>query len=353
MANVSKLHDENIFKHLVKSKKVFATVVLAAVGLYSLILLSFILVNKQWQIKLHSNTALSEYATVIAGTVGTAVTILGVAFLIYAYQAQQRQAQTALFNKLYEDLLNDINSIQYRKQYGTGSAASYELFQGVEALFQYEARDDKVASSVLNHLNLILVSFRQLVDLLSDEHASIDGKDILLQKIYLLYLAKIYWPCHKISHVYRHYIIDKEWGYPRMLFYYLDFMTSESHRYLRANGFLKEQSAITSSNQLLSKAPGQKELSTQERELQSIMSCDYKDINTYWRNPPIISGSKVPVLQESTLNKAIVRLLGETPFSDAVLEKVNQGAILEFRDFLFWLKTAFAKRKPSSSQDVT
>jgi hypothetical protein len=346
----AKLLDEYISKRLFNSKKVFATVIIAGLGLYLFVLLSFVAGSNWLPVRLHGNSALSEYATVIAGTVGTAVTILGVAFLIYAYQAQQRQSQNALFNKLYEDLLNDINSVQYRKT--SGSSGSAELFQGVEALFQYEAKDDKVESSVLNHLNLILVSFKQLVALLDDKTNSVEEKGIFLQKIYLLYLAKIYWPGHKISHDYRHYIMLNNWGYHRMLFYHLDFMTAKSHRFLLEKGLLVVEPVGLLPDQLI-KHPYQKTESDRlGKDLRSIMACDYTDIQTYWNAPPTITEGTLPVLQASAVNKAVVRLLGESPFSDVVLEKVNQGSILATREFLYWLRTAFTgpSRYPSKKQ---
>lgn len=107
------------------------------------------------------------YGTAFNGIVGTSITIIGLAFLIYAYRGQKQQAEYELINRLYESLLEDINSIQYRKKYDKKSSAptNGQLLQGVEALYKYEADDDTNQNSVLIHLNLILLTFEQIISL--------------------------------------------------------------------------------------------------------------------------------------------------------------------------------------------
>jgi hypothetical protein len=329
-----------------------------------------------------SNQPLNDYATTVAGLVGTAATVIGVAFLFYAYldqrdqaaerlrqaderlaqeKEQQAQAQLALFNKLYQDLLDDINSIQYRKVHKTfqASASDSTLFQGVDALFHYEAQDDKTQSSVLNHLNLVLISFYSIIQLLErpqPEQPQIkdEARKIFLQKIYLLYLAKIYWPCYKLAHHYRRHLISNKWGYPRMLFYYLDYMTAKSHFFLIDKNLLLVEPQTKTINEILATPEEELEKVYKEHpdalspELRSIMRCDYATIDTYWATQPTIP-AKSSMYDETGRPKAtmytiVTKLFKESAFTDGIMAQLDQGLSKKLRDGFYWLRHAPKER---------
>ncbi|RZK37125.1 MAG: hypothetical protein EOO61_09400 [Hymenobacter sp.] len=212
-------------------------------GLAYFIILHFCFTaGQEVQVEMKDNNPLSDYATTIAGLLGTAITLTGVAFLIYAFKDQQRQAESELFNKLYDDLLEDINSIQYRKHYKKIllSPDDSELLQGVDAIFNYQPDDGNNPNSVLNHLNLIVLSFDNILNLINASNRQ-DAyyKKVMLYKVYLLFYSKIHWPCkHGIYERYGARLLRGGWGNASMLFYKYEVLTKQAYTFLYNEGFL-------------------------------------------------------------------------------------------------------------------
>lgn len=317
--------------------QIFLAIVLTGFLLYGLVLLSFTGISF---FSLRPNEAVNQYATAVSGLIGTAVTVIGVAFLLYAYKDQKAQAQFEAYNKLYEDLLNDINSIQYRKKYkkkpsGPGDS---ELFQGVDALFNYEGDESATPSSVLNHLNLILISFKHITDFLDQPDNAISHKKQLLDKVYLLYLAKIFWPCDNISTHYRNRIIKANWGYYKTLFYHFDLMTNRAYRYLIGKEVISYPIPNCSIETLLKidyTQPGQVDFLTPA--VRSILSCNYDTIETYWLSRPIILNRYT---YPSLVRDMIVRIWGESTVADSLIDKIDHGPFLLVRRGIIRFRSA-------------
>lgn len=242
--------------------------------------------------KTPSQGTISDYGTAISGIVGTAITVSGLAFLAYAYRDQQRQAEFSLFTKLYEDILTDINSIQYRKKYAKviSSPDDSELFEGVDALYNYEADDGDNQNSVLNHLNLILVSFEHIIDLL--DHAVFqDSKfeKIMKDKVYLLFFSKIYWPCFRLHETYRDQLIRSNWGNAPILFFKFEKFTKQTYEYLVAQQLVF--------------------LAKPTYSLAIILSRNYDSWQTHWQTYPI---PPAPVPTSRLANK-VMAILNKRP----------------------------------------
>lgn len=184
------------------------------------------------------------------GNLGDNYHILWTVFhLSYTYQVQKTQLDIAkknadleIFNKLYSEILQEVNSIQYRrkiKEDGNYIDDKGKLFTGIDALYNFDENHWHSPNSVLNHINSIMISFDQLI-LMTDtrfKYKHKETKDILLTKIYLLFYSKITWPVYQEIYRFRRKdLIEK--GYPDSpsLFKNYERLTKQTYDYLLKGG---------------------------------------------------------------------------------------------------------------------
>lgn len=190
---------------------------------------------------------LNAFGGFYGGVIGTVSTIVGFYFIYNAYETAKRESSLALINKLYTELVQDIESIQYRKKHKgvIGLFQKEELYQGLDALYNYDADDGISPNSVLNHLNTIVISFAHLVRVASEhDYQSADVKNTIIDKIYLLYYAKIFWPFYNYKYNYvRKSILTKEWGNAEYLLFEFERLAKDTIKYLISRKIFEERVA--------------------------------------------------------------------------------------------------------------
>jgi hypothetical protein len=199
----------------------------------------FNLKGKCGQGSLISHDTLGQFGDFYGGVLGTIITIVGLIYIYRTYKVQniqldvaKKDADLSIINKLYSELLQDINSIQYRRKKADGSGDI--LFEGIDALYNFDQTHVNNPNSVLNHLNSILVSFEQIIMMANKvKYKYTDMKDITLTKIYFLYFSKIIWPVYQ--EIYKHRkaeLISAKHAGAEFLFEKYEQLTRESYRYL-------------------------------------------------------------------------------------------------------------------------
>ncbi|MBF9220505.1 hypothetical protein [Hymenobacter ruricola] len=195
----------------------------------------------------HVNTTLTEVLADIGGfyggVLGPIVTAIGLYFIYYTYRTQLKETERAQINKLYADVLEDINSIQYRKREITlAQNDNGVLFEGVDALFNYDGIDGYIKDSVLNHVNLIVLSLKQLMDRI-EKSRLLDkrAKTELMNKACLLCYAKIAWPVFQgIYQPHGEYLLlHPDFGHLDTMFYTYETLTKRTVKHLLKEKFIR------------------------------------------------------------------------------------------------------------------
>lgn len=155
-------------------------------------------------IKLTQTSVFSNFGTFYGGVVGTIVASFALYFIFKTYDIQEKQfdivkkdADFNIINKLYDNLILEINSIQFRKKKDENDVG--EVFTGIDALFNFDKSQLQTPNSVLNHLQSILIAFEHIL-LLAEKKIRYkydDQKNITLTRIYFLYYEKIIWPVYQ------------------------------------------------------------------------------------------------------------------------------------------------------------
>lgn len=234
-----------------KPSKTDPKIVLAllTIGTLVLTLILFNLKNCCGHGFLLSPSTLGQFGDFYGGILGTIITFFGLYFIYNTYKVQSTQLDIAkkdadleIFNKLYSEILQEINSIQYRrriKENGKYIEEKEKLFIGIDALYNFDENHWHSPNSVLNHLNSIMVSFDQLISMTENKfkYKHKETKNILLTKIYFLFYSKITWPVYQ--EIYRHRkkeLIDK--GHPDSppLFNLYKRLTKQTYDYLLKGG---------------------------------------------------------------------------------------------------------------------
>lgn len=150
------------------------------------------------------HSTLGEFGEFYGGVLGTILALAGLYFIYQTYSQQAEQLKIAkydadfeIINKLYNDLLEEINSIQYRKTRNQDGheIIQAELYQGIDALYNFDSSHWKNPNSVINQLNSIIISFDQLLMMTNKVKFKYDDlKEIMLTKTYFLFNSKILWP---------------------------------------------------------------------------------------------------------------------------------------------------------------
>ncbi len=195
-----------------------------------------------------SPATLGQAGDFYGGILGTIVTFFGLYFIYQTYKLQNSQLDTAkkdsdleILNKLYSDLLQEINSIQYRRMTKNEKGEKKEeLFQGLDALYNFDENHRESPNSVLNHLNSIIFSFDQLINMADKKvkYKYQEMKAIMLTKIYFLYYSKITWPVfHRIYNDRKILKIDGNPDYDSFVKNYKR-LTKQTQKYLQDGGHI-------------------------------------------------------------------------------------------------------------------
>lgn len=180
------------------------------IGSLALAVLFFNIKNCCGTANIFPTATLGQFGDFYSGCIGTIITFFGLYFIYRTYILQNNQLDIAkknsdleIVNKLYSELLQEINSIQFRRKVkdtnGGFVDAKGELFLGIDALYNFDKNHWHSPNSVLNHLNSIMVSFDQLIFMTENRfmYKHKETKNILLTKIYFLFYSKITWPVYQ------------------------------------------------------------------------------------------------------------------------------------------------------------
>lgn len=229
-----------------------AVIGILTVGTLGLALLLFNLKNCCNNVYLLKPEHLGQFGDFYGGILGTIVTFFGLYFIYHTYQLQNKQLDIAkkdadfeIINKLYSDLLQEINSIQFRrKDYVTLTRHEETLFTGLDALYNFDNNHWHSPNSLLNNLNSIIISFNQLILMANRvKYKYTDMKDIMLTKIFFLSYSKIVWPVyHEIYSKQREELLQR--GHPDSpaLFINYEHLTKQTYEYLLKGGHVGEPS---------------------------------------------------------------------------------------------------------------
>jgi hypothetical protein len=227
---------------MIFKKDSIIVIVIIIIGTLLLSLFLFNLKECYTAVNIIAPETLGQFGDFYGGILGTIVTFFGLYFIYHTYQLQNKQLDIAkkdsdleIMNKLYSDVLQEINSIQYRRK---KTAHSEEiLFSGIDALYNFDANHWNNPNSVLNHLSSIIVSFDQLI-FMANKYEYDPMKSIMLTKVYFLYFSKIVWPVYQ--ELYRNRkqeLLDR--GHPgESLFKNYERLTRDAYAYLVKGGHI-------------------------------------------------------------------------------------------------------------------
>lgn len=144
----------------------------------------------------------NDFGTFYGGIVGTIVAFFGLYFIYRTFEIQEKQFETVkkdadfnIINKLYDNLIQEINSIQIRVKKDPNDEG--QVYTGIDALFNFDSSIPN--NAVLNHLQSILIAFEHIL-LLAETKVKYKydaQKEITLTRIYFLYYEKIIWPVYE------------------------------------------------------------------------------------------------------------------------------------------------------------
>src|ERR1035437_3847861 len=140
-----------------------------------------------------NTSVFSDFGTFYGGILGTIVACFGLYFIFRTFDVQEKQfdivkkdADFNIVNRLYDNLVQEINSIQFRKKENQIDVG--QVFNGIDALYNFDGSHWNNPNSVLNHLQSIFIAFEHIL-LLADKKIRYkydDQKDIILTRIYFL-----------------------------------------------------------------------------------------------------------------------------------------------------------------------
>lgn len=150
----------------------------------------------------------NDFGTFYGGIIGTIIAFFALYFIFRTYDIQERQfeivkkdADFNIVNTLYDNLIQEINSLQFRKRKDANDTG--QVFSGIDALYNFDSSHWNNPNAVLNHLQSIFIAFEHIL-LLADKKIKYKydaQKEITLTRIYFLYYEKIIWPVYQ--HLYK------------------------------------------------------------------------------------------------------------------------------------------------------
>lgn len=196
-----------------------------------------------------SSAVLGQFGDFYGGVLGTLVTFIGIYFIYSTFKLQgaqldiaKKDADLEIMNKLYSELLLDINSIEYRDRNHLDISKPDIVFHGIDALYNFGDNYERNPNSVLNHLNSILISFDHLFTMAKQvRYKHQDMKKIIFTKIYFLYYSKIIWPVfHQIYQKHKEKLLETKQPNAKAIFDNYERLTKETYTYLLNGGYVEK-----------------------------------------------------------------------------------------------------------------
>jgi hypothetical protein len=142
----------------------------------------------------------------IGGVVGTVLTAIAAVFVYRTYltqkqqlEQQKKEANQNLVDNLYDRISNEIDALEitFDKNNGLGPEIDLVTYKGIFVLYNFKELYSK-DNTVLNQLNLILISFEHLFKLTKAATYKWNiQKSINKDRNYLMFYTKIIWPFHR------------------------------------------------------------------------------------------------------------------------------------------------------------
>lgn len=149
----------------------------------------------------------------MGGVIGTIFTVIASIFVYATYQTQRKQLELQkkeidqnIIDNLYDKILKEIDSFKIEHD--------GRVYEGIEVLQNFQSLYNNTKNSVLDQLNLILISFDHLFyfnDRLKFKYQI--QKKVNKDRCYLLFYTKIIWPFNEFYSVTWDVLID-EWKPP-------------------------------------------------------------------------------------------------------------------------------------------
>lgn len=176
-----------------------------------------------------------NFGSYVGGLLNGLLAPLTIYFVYQTFDGTKKQADLEIITRLYSDVVNEINNLQYRRL-DTAADVQVVLFTGLDAIYRFDDKHHHSPNSVLNHVNSIIISFEHLLRMVSKvRYKYNDQKIIMLTKVYFLYYTKVSWPVgHSIYSQRKHLQLDSNPDYQVMIKNYIR-LTKETQEFLFKN----------------------------------------------------------------------------------------------------------------------
>lgn len=142
----------------------------------------------------------------IGGVLGTILTAIAAVFVYNTYltqreqlEQQKKEANQILIDKLYDRISTDIDGLEitFYKVEENEQQPQLKIYKGIFVLYNFKELYT-YDNTVLNQLNLILISFEHLFSLTKKATYKWEmQKQVNMDRNYLLLYTKILWPFHR------------------------------------------------------------------------------------------------------------------------------------------------------------
>jgi len=148
---------------------------------------------------------LGQFGDFYGGVIATIASIFAGVYLYYTYENAKKDSDLQIINKLFDNIVNDINNIQFRAQYDKDwkdlPPNKQNLYTGIDAIYNFNSLLHTNPNSVLNHLSFILNSFENIIYMANKVRYKYDDmKEITLKRIYYLYYSHILWSVWELEY---------------------------------------------------------------------------------------------------------------------------------------------------------
>lgn len=147
-----------------------------------------------------SPTTLGQFGEFYGGIIATIASIVAGVYLYQTYKNAKKDSDFQIINKLFDNIVHDINSLQFHIQYDKDWTElpmdNQKLYTGIDAIYNFNSYHHTNPNSVMNHLNSILNSFENILYMANKRVLYKYGdkqKEIILKRIYYLYYSHILW----------------------------------------------------------------------------------------------------------------------------------------------------------------
>jgi hypothetical protein len=153
-----------------------------------------------------SASTLGQFGGFYGGVIATVASIFAGVYLYQTYTNAKKDSDFKIINKLFDNIVHDINSLQFRIQYDKDwkefPQAEQKVYTGIDAIYNYNSFHHTNPNSVMNHLNSILNSFENIIHMANARvlYKYDDMKEITLKRIYYLYYSHILWSVWELEY---------------------------------------------------------------------------------------------------------------------------------------------------------